>query len=281
MNVKCLSFSLGSEKVNQSAKHGSEFVKKTGIPFTFKNIKEPLNFIEDEYKKISQHFSIKNVDALIHVTQSQYYSLPNDASVLHDRLNLNKNILSITINQGCSGFVQALLMANSMLESYKYKKILIITNDWYTNYIDYSDRATSAIFSDGVAFTLVTDEIKYKITNQINYTDGSGWKYLFKKNNNSNDAIFMDGLAVYNFTKNIVINKIIKENINPSDLKDCAFYIHQASNFVLNEIYKIIPKKYCFTNLEQYGNTISSTIPILLNEFPLNEKKVYMLGFGG
>ncbi len=72
MNVNCLSFSLGSEKVNQSSKHGSEFVKKTGIPFKYKNIKEPLNFIEDEYKKISDHSSLKDVDALIHVTQSQY-----------------------------------------------------------------------------------------------------------------------------------------------------------------------------------------------------------------
>lgn len=278
MKIESLSFLVGSEKIDQTKRFGKDFVKKTGIPFTFRNIKNPIEFITDAFKNIQGYH---DADALIHVTQSQVNALPNDASLIQNLCGINSNILSITVNQGCSGFVQAVLLANSLLESYSYKKIIIVTNDWYTHFINYDDRATSALFSDGVALTIISNDKGYKIKKHVNYTDGSGWKHLYKKNNDDKAHIYMDGLAVYDFTKKIVINKIIKENINLESItKDTKFYIHQASNFVLNEIYKLLPKECCFSNLEKYGNTVSSTIPILINEFPLEAQRIFMIGFG-
>lgn len=278
MKVECISFAVGSKKIDQKLRFGEKFINKTGIPFTYSNEKKPLEFIKELFENLTGY---EDADALLHITQSQENALPNDASLLQDLCGFNKNILSLTINQGCSGFVQALILANSLIDSYNYKKIIIITNDWYTNFINYKDRATSALFSDGAAVTIVTNEKGYKLKKHENYTDGKGWKFLYKKNNQVDSNIFMDGLAIYEFTKKIVINEIIKKNININDINNnVSFYIHQASDFVLNEIYKVIPKEFCFSNLNKYGNTVSSTIPILINEHPFNAKKIFLIGFG-
>ena len=82
-----------------------------------------------------------DIDFLIFCTQSPDYALPSGSAVLQDRLCLGKHIGGIDINQGCSGYIYGLFLANSMIESGHCKNVLLITADTYTKYIIPSDKS--------------------------------------------------------------------------------------------------------------------------------------------
>lgn len=274
MNIDVIGYAFGDTKIDQQKKYSESFTNKTGIENVYENTSSSIDLIRQAFRNADGK-DYKNTDVILHVTQSEHSFIPNDASLIQDFSGINNNVLSLTINQGCSGFVQALGIANSLIESYGYKQILIITNDHYRKFIDVTDRATDALFSDCAVITSVNADDKFKVKKFINYTNGRGSKYLFRNKN-----IEMDGIEVFKFTKNIVIKDIIKKNIKSPDEDDSFYYIHQASAFVLNEIYQYLPENRCFSNLKSYGNTISSTIPLLLKDFPLNKCKNYFIGFG-
>ena len=64
------------------------------------------------------------------------------------------------------------------------------------------------------------------------------------------------------------------------------FVFHQGSKFLLDQLASRIgiPSEKVPSNIAQHGNTISSSIPLLLNELELagqlNGKKVLVSGFG-
>lgn len=279
MIIKFLSHQLGQKHINQTFLYGEEFVKKTGINFVYESEDGALDLAKKALENCNKN-EIQDCDVLIHVTQSEIYALPNDASFLQDFSGITKQSLCLTINQGCSGFVQALALANSLIETYHYKKILIVTADSYRKYCDKNDRSTSALFSDAASVVLVLNEKGYSVDKFINFSDGNGAKFLYKKNNES-DSIYMNGLEIYNFVVKEVISNIIKKNICEKNFENNSkFYIHQASQFVLHEIYKYIPEKLCPTNLAIYGNTVSTTIPLLIKDNPFESDEIHLLGFG-
>ena len=108
--------------------------------------------------------------------------------------------------------------------------------------------------------------------------DTPGSDFLIKDPKSS--LIKMNGLKVYNFAKKVVINDLLLKHIDKNYLYESQFYIHQASSFVLEEIYNVLPKSLCYSNLDKYGNSISSTIPLLLKEHEMTKKYIYFIGFG-
>jgi 3-oxoacyl-[acyl-carrier-protein] synthase III len=278
MIIKNLSTFLGSEKINQEKLYGKDFISKTGIPTVYKSPISSLDLIKKALLQCNES-DFKNVSALIHVTQSEVYSMPNDASFIQDYAGIPKDSLCLTINQGCSGFVQAVGIANSLIGTYGCERVMIVTSDTYRKFCSQDDRSTSAIFSDAASINIVDNEKGYRVDNFVNYTDGSGSKHLIKENK-ADKSLYMNGTEVYKFAKNVVLTNIIKKHISKDLLETSSFYIHQASDFVLNELYRYLPEKNCPNNLALYGNTVSTTIPLLMQDFPLKKEKVFLIGFG-
>ena len=173
---------------------------------------------------------------------------------------------------------------------------MIICGETYTKFIDKKDRSTRPIFSDGGSATILKKDSSSKIGSFLFGTDGSGYEKLIFKNSGASkkfldqkSQIFMDGQAVLLFTMaNIpnLLDKLLDDNsLSVSDID--FFLFHQASNIVLDNIerkLKIPPKKLP-RNAKNYGNTTSSTIPILISN--LIEKnqlkrgmKIVLCGFG-
>jgi 3-oxoacyl-[acyl-carrier-protein] synthase-3 len=80
----------------------------------------------------------------------------------------------------------------------------------------------------------------------------------------------MNGSAIFNFTLDSVPN-MIKDILTKNELEssDVDFYVfHQANKFMLNTIRKVcgLPKDKFYVNLEETGNTVSSTVLIALKE---------------
>lgn len=271
--------------------------EKVGVEFRYisSDAETSLTLGIEAAKKFSKR-KLKEIDCCIFVTQTPDYLLPNNACIAQDILGLRKNISAFDINMGCSGYIYALSVASSFIEASLFKNVLIICGETYTKFLNKNDRATQPIFSDGGSATILKESASSKIGNFIFGTDGSGYEKLIFKNSgsskkyvNQGSNIFMDGQAVLLFTM-ANIPKLIDDLLEKSNLsvKEIDFFLfHQASNVVLDNIQRKlkIPPNKLPRNSQSYGNTTSSTIPILMKDLIENKKikrgmKIVCCGFG-
>ena len=222
----------------------------------------------DEY-----HISPKNIDFVLLCTQSSDYFLPSTACVLQSKLGIPTHAGAFDYNLGCSGCVYGIAMANSFVESGLAKNVLLLTAETYSKYLHPSDKSNRSIFGDAAAACLISSEGFAEIGSPVLGTDGSGADKLIMKTGAArqksktgvssvddeghvryDDYLYMDGGGIFNFTLDAV----------PVDY----FVFHQANKFMLNTIRKIcvLPKDKFYVNLEETGNTVSSTVLIGLKQ---------------
>ena len=227
----------------------------------------------------------QSIDFLLLCTQSSPLRLPSSSCLLQERLRLRRNIGALTIDHGCSGFVYGLAVAKGLLSGGMASRVLLITAETYSKYIDRNDRSTRAIFGDGAAATLLDSADLPRMGNFVFGTDGSGADTLTVKDG----RLYMDGPEIFNFTLEAVpqaIDRVLAANgIGKEDID--LFVFHQANRFMLDAIRKVcaLPREKFHVNLENTGNTVSSTIPIALKQLSdegrLTEgMRVMLVGFG-
>ena len=231
----------------------------------------------------------KDIDFLILCTQSPDYFLPSTACVLQSKLGISTHAGAFDYNLGCSGCVYGIAMANSFVESGLAKNVLLLTAETYSKYLHPSDKSNRSIFGDAAAACLISEDGIAEIGSSVLGTDGSGAEKLIlktgaarQKNHTGlfseddeghvryDDYLYMDGGGIFNFTLEAVPammkevldkNGLEKENID-------YFVFHQANKFMLNTIRKVcvLPKDKFYVNLEETGNTVSSTVLIGLKQ---------------
>ena len=227
------------------------------------------------------------IDALILCTQSPEYFLPTTACILQDRLGLRKDTFCLDYNLGCSGYIYGLAMAKGLIEIGVAKNLLLVTSETYTKYISEDDAANKSLFGDAATVTLISKDKNEQINEFVFGTDGSGYKNLIvelgaTKNLNSNypSTLYMNGPEIFSFTNT---------KKNSIDLDKIDYYIfHQANKYMLEHLRnKIgIEKEKFVIDIENFGNTVSNTIPIALankffrNKKDLKNKSVMLVGFG-
>lgn len=252
--------------------------------------------------------SKENIDFIVLCTQSSDYKLPTSACILQDRLGLPITIGALDYNLGCSGYEYGLALAKGLIIGQMARKVLLVTAETYSKYIHPKDKGNISIFGDAATATIVTTEGFAEICDFSFGTDGSGFEELIVKTGGaknpekleeitldenehivSSDHIYMDGGSIFSFTLKQV-PKMIKElleksNKNMSDID--LFIFHQANVFILEFLRKKLKIDvnrfyYC---IEQFGNTVSNTVPIALcnaiKDNTLKDKhNIMLLGFG-
>ena len=121
------------------------------------------------------------VDAVICATSTPDYHFPSTASIVLGKCGMT-NAFAFELSAACSGFLYAMDQASCMIESGRYKKIVVIGADKMSSIIDYSDRQTCPIFGDGAAAVLVeptTEDLGWK--DSYLRTDGQGLPFLCLK----------------------------------------------------------------------------------------------------
>lgn len=242
----------------------------------------------------------ESIDYLIVCTQSPDYKLPTTACLVQEKSGLSTNCAAIDINQGCSGYVYGLSIAKGLIATGEYRNIILVTAETYSKYINEHDKGNISLFGDAATATLISAEVPgFKIGKFTLGTDGRGKNNLILKNGgskfgvskdkpSSDDYLYMNGSEIFNFTsKNIP--PLVQENLKKNDfnLTDLNYFIfHQANTFMLNFLRKRIgiPENRFLLEMENYGNTVSSTIPIVLKANFENlsclDTKIMLVGFG-
>ncbi len=252
--------------------------------------------VQASKKLFSNNTISKNeIDYLIFVTQTPNQCLPSTSCEIHSALGLRQECGTLDVNQGCSGYIYGLNLASSLIDSSSAKYVLLLTGDTYTKLLDNNDPSVVPIFGDGASASLIGPNKNDENTiGKFEFgTDGTKSSYLncdfggFRKNQANWEKLYMNGPGIMTFTLD-AIPKAIEKYLNKYDLsKDNIdlLILHQANKFILDRLYK----KTGFENkgvicLENYGNTVSSTIPIALAEkvfFKMKKNiKILLVGFG-
>lgn len=246
---------------------------------------------EKAARKLFEEYGVspKDIDFVLLCTQSSDYFLPSTACILQDRLGIPTSAGALDYNLGCSGCIYGLAMAKGLVAGGIAKNVLLLTAETYNKYLHPSDKSNRSIFGDGAAACLISTEGIAEIGDFCLGTDGSGAKHLIVETGAAKhkaatgkettdddghvrreDYLYMDGSAIFNFTLDAVPT-MMKEVLvkNKMEKDDVDYYVfHQANKFMLNTIRKVcvLPKDKFYVNLEQTGNTVSSTVMIGLKQ---------------
>jgi 3-oxoacyl-[acyl-carrier-protein] synthase-3 len=246
---------------------------------------------EKAARKLFEEHNIdpKSIDFLLLCTQSSDHFLPSTACILQDRLGIPTTAGAFDYNLGCSGCIYGMAVAKGLIAGGIAKNVLLLTAETYNKYLHPSDKSNRSIFGDAAAACLISTEGIAEIGEMSLGTDGSGAKHLIVETGAArhkaatgkqttdddghirrDDYLYMDGSAIFNFTldavpammKDILAkNEMVKENID-------YYVFHQANKFMLNTIRKVcvLPKDKFYVNLNETGNTVSSTVMIGLKQ---------------
>lgn len=250
--------------------------------------------------------SRKSIDFILFCTQSPDYFLPTSACIIQNRLNLPTSCGALDFNLGCSGYVYGLSVAKGLIFGGIAKNILLLTGETYSKFMHPKDKGNRTIFGDAGSATVVSTEGFAEIGNFSLGTDGRGAENLMVKtggirnrnkfddlqfdedgNPNSSDYLYMNGPEIFNFTIDavpaLVKDTAIKNNLSIEEIDGYVF--HQANKFMLNFLRKKIKienEKFHYF-MSEVGNTVSSTIPIVLYETIKDNNltgNILLAGFG-
>lgn len=248
----------------------------------------------------------ESVDFVLVCTQSPDYFLPSTACIVQDRLGLKKSCGAFDFNLGCSGYEYGLATAKGYIAAGIASNILLITSEAYNKHIHPRDKGNRTIFGDAATATLISTDGFAEIGDFVLGTDGNGAENLIVKtggmaypekandlafdedgNPRSSDYLYMNGGEIFSFTL-LTVPKMVKQTLEKNNLTkdDIGLYVfHQANRFMLNHLRKKlkIEEDKFFINMENIGNTVSSTVPIALADAKSGGKlkgNVLIAGFG-
>lgn len=220
------------------------------------------------------------IDFLIFCTEGFDHKGPSTSCLIQHRLGLGTHIGCIDLPYGCSGYIYGIGMANALLTSSMAKKVLFLTADIPSKVSHKDDLELRSIFSDiGTASIITKSE---NVEHFIFGTDGGGYDNLIVDNSATRNPQIQDhcleGLPYGHMKMNstevflfavkrvptLIQDILNKHNYTVDDVD--LFVFHQASYFMLDVIRRKckIPKEKFFINIESFGNSVSSTVPVAL-----------------
>ena len=221
------------------------------------------------------------IDALIVTTTTPDYKFPSTASIVLGKLGL-KNAFAFDFSAACCGFLYTLDVAASMIQSGRYKKIIVIGADKMSSLVAYTDRATCVLFGDGAGAVLVeaTEEENVGVQNSYLRTDGQGLPFLHMKAGGSVcppshftvdhrlHYLYQEGRTVFRYAVTDMSNDVMKiMEMNNLKAEDVNWVIpHEANLRIIEAVTKRagIPLDKVVVNIDHYGNTSAATIPLAL-----------------
>ena len=240
------------------------------------------------------------IDALIVTTTTPDYKFPSTASIVLGKLGL-KNAFAFDLEAACCGFLYSLDVAATMIQSGRFKKIIVIGADKMSSLVDYTDRQTCVLFGDGAGAVLVeaTTEEGVGVQNSFFRTDGKGLPFLHMKAGGSVcpashftvdhrlHYLYQEGRTVFRYAVTNMSDDVL-EILNRNQLagSDVDWVVpHEANLRIIEAVAKRadLDLDKVMINIDHYGNTSAATIPLALwdNEAKLKKcDKVIFTAFG-
>lgn len=225
----------------------------------------------------------RDIECVIVATATPDYLFPATSCIVASRLGI-PGVAAFDVSIGCSGFVYALTTGAALVRSGVYKTLLIIGAETLSKITDYSDRATAVLFGDGAGAVVIeradadcflgSDLGAEGSDPSVLYLPGGGSRLPLSLNGDTAHKrlgyIHMQGQAVFKFAVQQMAGSTLaalkKAGLTAADVD---FVVpHQANKRIIDATMKMLrlPLSKCITNIDEYGNTSSASIPMALAE---------------
>lgn len=242
----------------------------------------------------------EDIELLICATITGDYVFPATANIICSEIGA-VNSFGYDLNAACSGFMYALDTASHLIESGRYKKIVVVGGDKMSSILNYSDRTTCIIFGDGCGAVLLEPDYEgYGLIDSVLRSNGNGRPYLYQPAGGSVlppsidtvsknlHSVYQEGQSVFKFavTNMAQVSVEIMER-NKLQADDVQWLIpHQANKRIIDATRERmgLPEEKVTVNIQKYGNTTNGTIPICMSEWESKFKKgdnIIVSAFGG
>lgn len=224
---------------------------------------------------------LAEVDAILVATSTPDMPMPATANIIAEKLGLT-HVWAFDINAACSGFLYALDMGASLVETGRYKNVLIVGADNISTYVDIHDRSTNILFGDGAGVVLLQPSTEGGIMDAYLKSNGDGRAFLnieaggtqypisLSDSDTQKRYLRQDGKTVFKqavqsmsdaCTQVMQRNNLTVEDIN-------WVVPHQANQRIIDAVGRSlsIPEGRTLSNIEYLGNTIAATIPLCIWE---------------
>jgi 3-oxoacyl-[acyl-carrier-protein] synthase-3 len=242
----------------------------------------------------------QTVDCVICATTTPDYRFPSNASIIIGKLGM-KNAHGFDISCACCGFLYTVDLASAMIQSGRYKRIIVVAAEKMSSMTDYQDRQTCVLFGDGAACVMVeaTEEEGVGFQDSFLRTDGLGLPFLHMKAGGSvcpashytvdhrMHYIYQEGRTVFRYAVTSMADDVQKimerNNLKEEDVR--WIVPHEANMRIIEAVTKRLefPMEKVMVNIEHYGNTSAASIALALWDFEKQLKKgdnVILTAFG-
>ncbi len=215
-----------------------------------------------------------DIDLIVVATSTPDMVFPSTACIVQNKLGAN-GCAAFDVQAVCSGFVYALTIADSMIQSGAARKALVIGAEVFSRILDFKDRTTCVLFGDGAGAVVLEASDKPGILATDLHADGKHVGILCVPGHVSGGQILgdpllkMDGPAVFKLAVGVLEQAarttLAKANKTAADID--WLIPHQANIRIMQSTAKKLklPMEKVMVTVDQHGNTSAASIPLALD----------------
>lgn len=216
----------------------------------------------------------KDIDLIIVATSTPDMVFPSTACILQNKLGANGGA-AFDVQAVCSGFVYALTVADSMIQTGAANKALVIGAEVFSRILDFKDRTTCVLFGDGAGAVVLEASDTPGILASDLHADGKHVGILCVPGHVSGGQVSgdpflkMDGQAVFKLAVGVLEDAaraaLAKANLADTDID--WLIPHQANIRIMQSTARKLklPAEKLVVTVDQHGNTSAASIPLALD----------------
>lgn len=223
-----------------------------------------------------------DIDCVLGASAAGVQPLPSTAALLQERLHPHGDAPAFDVNSTCTSFITALDIASRYITDGEYERILIVSGDVGTRFLNPTQRESMELFSDAAAAVVLTASdsgsqgviaslqhtwARYAHVTEVRgglshvppqwYSDATAAEYLFD----------MDGkaalLGMMRVLPGFFERFFVKAGLSIDDVT--LVVPHQASRALGLAMRKVgIPRDKYVDDVSRLGNMVSASVPYVL-----------------
>lgn len=216
----------------------------------------------------------QDIDLIIVATSTPDMVFPSTACILQHKLGANGGA-AFDVQAVCSGFIYALAVADSMIQTGAANKALVVGAEVFSRILDFKDRTTCVLFGDGAGAVVLEASDTPGILASDLHADGKHVGLLCVPGHVSGGAVLgdpllkMDGQAVFKLAVGVLESAaravLSKSGKRESDID--WLIPHQANIRIMQSTARKLrmPMSRVVVTVDQHGNTSAASIPLALD----------------
>jgi len=228
------------------------------------------------------HLEVKDIDLILVATDTPDTMFPSTACWVQAKLEAG-NIPAFDLVAGCTGFLYALIVAESLILSGTARRILLIGGEVLSKVINWKDRGTCVLLGDGAgAFVVEESRDESGMLSSFWAADGTLAELLYVPAGGTRKPASHSTVAESGHYMHMKGNEVFKHAVRRMSeaaeeaLKragltrdDVGVFIpHQANKRIIDAVGERLKfsKENIYVNIERYGNMSVACIPVAIHE---------------